>query len=468
MATSRAHFEEYLYLAEITDSSALFAWGGFFFFISDDHPTEGRDWKLVDDDQLKKIIPPRHTTVGARSEAYDRGKGSRVEVREAATDRLAGIGETAGFNHCWVSGLNPNTEYTYKIFVDGKEWGVEEHYNWTVDDKFQGMRKDGGAYVNRFRTWPTITTSARVTFAVLGDYGRGVQKLSTEKIRQREVAAALESAVTADGDDGVQFVVTTGDNIYHHSAGTGKEDDDWFFTFYQPYRYIINRVPVYPTCGNHDDGEVFFESSDDRVQLYDNFYIWERFSGLQGLAAIDDGLFYRVRYGANVELICVDTAKDSLFGKRYFEKQKNQAFLNTAFPIESGGNTVWRIPFGHHPPYCAGPVHDGKKSVREKLVDLYCRRAGVRVFFSGHEHNFQHSQDGGVDFFITGGGGKVEIDLPKNFSDAHTQSWGMGGHFLLITIDGDRMEIQPTGESGPLPIQHPNNQPVAAPIVVTR
>ena len=35
----------------------------------------------------------------------------------------------------------------------------------------------------------------------------------------------------------------------------GDEDDDWFFTFYQPYRYLLNRIPVYPCIGNHDSAE---------------------------------------------------------------------------------------------------------------------------------------------------------------------------------------------------------------------
>ena len=57
-------------------------------------------------------------------------------------------------------------------------------------------------------------------------------------------------------------------------GGTGDEDDDWFFTFFQPYRYVINRIPVYPSIGNHDADET--EQHDDRAQVEDNFYLRER------------------------------------------------------------------------------------------------------------------------------------------------------------------------------------------------
>ena len=45
-------------------------------------------------------------------------------------------------------------------------------------------------------------------------------------------------------------------------SASGDEDDDWFFTYFQPYRYVLNRIPVYPSIGNHDADES--EACDDR------------------------------------------------------------------------------------------------------------------------------------------------------------------------------------------------------------
>ena len=74
------------------------------------------------------------------------------------------------------------------------------------------------------------------------------------------------------------------------------------------------------------------------------------------------------------------------------------------------------------------------------------RDAGVRVMFSGHEHNFQHSQADGIDYFVTGAASKLRRGRPNAFEEAHTVSWSDTPHFLLVTIDGSTMTVRPIGE----------------------
>jgi tartrate-resistant acid phosphatase type 5 len=264
------HAEPYIYLAGLTHKSALIAWGAFYFRITD-KSADGQV-KLVDDRDLARLHPPRQHTIGASSAPYGHAV---VEVWEAVTGQLAKVAETETANHVLVTGLLPDTEYTYKITVNQEAWAAGERRDWVAQADHQGLTKNGHSYDNRFRTHPHPEIAAPLCFAVLGDYGTGVRKPSRPTRRQREVALALARAVDAHH---VRLILTTGDNIYaqHTFLGlsvgeTGDEDDDWFFTFYQPYRYVINRVPVYPCVGNHDTGET--EQSDDRQQLLDNFHI---------------------------------------------------------------------------------------------------------------------------------------------------------------------------------------------------
>ncbi|HUS18361.1 MAG TPA: metallophosphoesterase [Terriglobales bacterium] len=470
------HAEPYLYLAAVTHKAALIAWGGFYFRVRT--RAGGDEWKLVDDSDLDHVHPPRRETIGARSEPY--GK-ARVEVFDGS-GALVSFAETINTNHAWVTGLAADTEYKYRVLVNGEDWAQGERRDWSVAGGVQGLYRSGKQYDNRFRTQPLPEASVSFTFAVIGDFGVGIRKPSSGTRRQREIAMVLERAV-AEHD--VRLLITTGDNIYAAVnlgdiplGETGDEDDDWFFTYYQPYRYILNRVPVYPAVGNHDAGET--EINDDRLQLFDNFFLQERFKGDEtaGRASLDPGLFYKFRWGADAEFVCVDTSRNSLlFGKRFFEHPNHQAFLDSAFPSADTemARPKWRIVFSHHPPFCAGPKHGNTRSMVANLLPLF-ERGGVRVVFSGHEHNFQHSREGklgpevtgGIDYFISGAGGKIRLGTPSDFVDAKTLEWAAEAHFLLVKLEGDSMTVTPMGENGPIERQSPSGAKMTGSIVLRR
>jgi tartrate-resistant acid phosphatase type 5 len=314
------HGEPYIYLAGLTHDSALIAWGAFYFRVKE----KRENYKLLDADDME---PALRETIGRKSTPYG---PARVVVRNTLGEEVASP-RVFDANHCWVSGLQPNTEYTYQVFVAPTKKrsleGVEEEsakgerWDWAIQNG-QASLYPGRRYQNRFRTFPhPAQDTPAFSFAVIGDFGVGIKKPSDDEHRQREIADALHIAVT---DYDVRFLLTTGDNIYAGSrflwitGSDGDEDDDWFFTYFQPYRYIINRVPVFPCIGNHDSGEL--ESPDDRDQVMDNFYMRERFAGEEkyGRASIGPGLFYRFEFGRDAEFVCIDTSKESFFSDRLF------------------------------------------------------------------------------------------------------------------------------------------------------
>jgi tartrate-resistant acid phosphatase type 5 len=438
------HSEPFLQLAGLTHKSALMTWGAFYFKVKH----AGKSFKLVDDSDLDHIHPPRESTIGASSASYG---PARVEVFDAS-GALVRSAVTTSTNFCWVSGLEADTEYTYRVLVKGEVWGRDERRDWVTSEGQKGLQLIGNRYVNRFRTYPDPTRPAAkpLTFAIIGDFGTGIKEHDRP---QKKVADALKRAV--DIHD-VRFILTTGDNIYASRrilgipvGGQGDEDDDWYFTYYQPYRYIINRIPVYPSIGNHDSSET--EDREDRGQVIDNLYIAERIKGEEaaGRASTDPGLFYRFRYGSDIEFICIDTSRESIFSPRLYKHPKHADFLSKALPAGAAPENsapLWRIPFGHHPPFCAGPSHHNTSGM-EELVQRF-RLAGVRAVFSGHEHNFQHSLFDDMNCFITGAGGKLRKDSPTRFQEAKTISWAASLHFLLVTIDGKQMTIRAIGTEG--------------------
>ena len=59
------HAEPYIYLPAVTHKSALIAWGAFYFRV-----TSRGAAKLVDDQDLKYVHPPRKDSIGACSAPY--------------------------------------------------------------------------------------------------------------------------------------------------------------------------------------------------------------------------------------------------------------------------------------------------------------------------------------------------------------------------------------------------------------
>jgi hypothetical protein len=382
---------------------------------------------------------------------------------------------TSEVNNVWITGLRPDTGYRYRVLVDGEQWAAGERWDWgPVERGGLDLRPGGRAYDTSFRTHPSPDAAAPLDFAVLGDYGVGVMSDSESSRRQVRIAEVLDRLVDRHG---VRLVIGVGDNVYRGEVGQvgaegGSEDDDWYSSFYQPYRYMLARVPFYPAVGNHDSGDT--ESSDDRDQIRDNFHTDARFLPAvdDGRASIDPGLFYRFRYGADVEFVCIDTSlAEELPVEHYFEDPKHRDWLEHALPSDGGG-PLWRIPYSHHPTYCAGPHHPNTGNMISELVPLF-RRAGVRVAFAGHEHNFQLSRADGIDYFLSGAAGKLREDPPDGFDAAHTVAWSAQSHLLRVHVDGPTMTVTPfagltpDGRPHPMTAQDPRDRVLEVPFEVT-
>ncbi|SOC50053.1 Calcineurin-like phosphoesterase [Blastococcus aggregatus] len=459
------HFEPFVHLVDLTSDRALIAWGGFWFRCDD---PDGR-WRVVGDSELHEVDAGRNGSMGARSQTYGE---ALVEVLDPA-GRLVADSRTDTANHVWVDGLEPDTEYRYRITVDGRPWAEGPRMDWgPVPRGGLDLRPGGRSYSMKFRTHPPADVAAPLAFAVLGDYGIGILADVESSRRQRRVADVLDRLTE---NPGIRLVIATGDNVYASAGrrgpeGSGDHDADWYGSFYQPYRYALARLPVYPAVGNHDTSDE--ESSDHRDQIRDNFHTDARFSPevAGARASVDPGLFYRFAFGADVEFVCIDTSlADSLPTKHFFEHRRHSAFLDEAFP--EGPGPRWRIPFSHHPVYCAGPHHPNTGSMIDHLVPLFAR-SGVRTAFAGHEHNFQLSQVGGIHYFLTGAGGQLREEVPNGFAEAMTTAWAAQAHLLLASIDGGSMTVtpltalRPDGEPEAMTPQAPEGVVVEVPFVV--
>jgi tartrate-resistant acid phosphatase type 5 len=480
--------EEFLHVPHVDHQSALIAWGAFFF---ETEPVKKnpalREYELMDDDKLKKKGLRKRGSIGRVTEQY----GTRVRVRVGQVTNAAepfgayhalGSDPDAGvawepftevqFNtHLRVAGLRPRTRYRYQVEIDGKRWDERGHEFFPKKDAREGTcRPEPRRRRHEFFTFPAPgDPSGDFAFAVVGDPGTG-------EPAQYSVGRGLAARVEPDA---IRLLLTTGDNIYARggklgkiirgalgrAASSGDEDDDWFASWFLPYRDTISRVPVFPAIGNHDSEQS--EDDDDLGQMMDNFYLEERLldeASLWGIGALaHDTIFYRFRYGRDAEFVSIDTSfSDRLEGQNLLDQlitavkgkrkppllhENHKLFLEQI--EQDPRKPAWRIPYGHHPPYSLGPSHHDNALIQQLAVRLR-DSAGVRVWLAGHEHNFQHHARDGIDYVLSGAAGKSGALTGKDGKPPPSDvvSYTDTPHALVANIRGGRLRIRLFGEQG--------------------
>lgn len=309
-----------------------------------------------------------------------------------------------------ITGLKPDTEYPYEVLVKGRSVGK-----------------------SRVRTWPE--KSERLRFFVIGDFGSGDSS-------QRSVAAAMAKEFQRlAGDNPVRFVLTTGDNLYGTVGftlrynNTGDRDTHWESRFFGPLAPVIASIPVYPALGNHDGNET--ESRADLTTYLDNFFF----------PAHVASRYYRFSFGGFADFFALDSTNNSEQGppRPAYRKDGDQHKWLQSNLAES--RVPWKIPYFHHPPFNAGPRHPAAADELPHFLEAF-KRNGVKVVFSGHEHNFQFTKKngdtGGIRYVLTGAGGELRTgNVRRSMDRAQIEGWAAALHFLSVEIEGKEMRITP-------------------------
>ncbi|MGH9657435.1 MAG: metallophosphoesterase [Bryobacteraceae bacterium] len=333
-----------------------------------------------------------------------------------ATVRIDGRSLAAPRNWLAIEGLAPDREYPYEVALGGRKIGE-----------------------GRLRTVPR--TASKLCFLVLGDWGNGKPPqfaLGQQMTREVEKRSA--------SDNPVRFVLTTGDNIYADTVlgiprgGSGRRDEHWGGKFFLPYARLLARVPFYPSLGNHDGNES--ESREDLPVYLDNFFFPRN----------RPARYYRFGFGGLAEFFALDTTRNSLAGPtapQYLEGGEQSAWLAKAIGEPAAR---WKIPYFHHPPFTAGPRHDPMLEPLAHWLKLF-QSAGVKVVFTGHEHNLQFSEageaTGGIRYVISGAGGELRRpNLEDRLEGTHIAAWAAQRHFLVVEIENAEMRITPIGVGG--------------------
>jgi hypothetical protein len=87
--------------------------------------------------------------------------------------------------------------------------------------------------------------------------------------------------------------------------------------------------------------------------------------------------------------------------------------------------------------------HSARSPEKELARMLEARQPNLRariVVFSGHVHNYERHEHGGVTYFVTGGAGAHPY-LVKRAPDDPFQSKDVNYHYLLVEVDRGSLKI---------------------------
>jgi Icc-related predicted phosphoesterase len=210
-----------------------------------------------------------------------------------------------------------------------------------------------------------------------------------------EVRAALVQAVA---DVHPAFVCLTGDIVYN-----GYDVNDWKIWDSETAIWREKKIPIVPALGNHDlHGE-------DKGALGNYF---QRFPELK------NSRYYSVR-AANSLVLVLDSSQPEASGAQG-EWLANQ-FDHVPADVDFVFVTL------HHPPYTSssdekkfGGGHSSRSPEQALAKMLEERQARARfriVVFSGHVHNYERHEHGGVTYFVTGGAGAHAYPIERAPAD---------------------------------------------------
>jgi Icc-related predicted phosphoesterase len=233
--------------------------------------------------------------------------------------------------------------------------------------------------------------------------------------------AVRQALVKAIAETNPAFISFGGDIVYN-----GYDKDDWKVWDSETAVWREKKVPVYPALGNHD------LHGDERVALANYF---QRFPDLK------NSRYYSVRI-ANTLLLTLDSSQEETSGPQ------GQWLTQKLDRLPGDVDFVFIVL--HHPPYTSssdakifGGGHSARAEEQKLAKMLEARQPNQRarfVVFSGHVHNYERHEHGGVTYFVTGGAGAHAYPITRAKDDPF-QSKEVNYHYIMVDVDRGSLKI---------------------------
>jgi 3',5'-cyclic AMP phosphodiesterase CpdA len=233
--------------------------------------------------------------------------------------------------------------------------------------------------------------------------------------------AVRRALVQAIAEANPAFVCFTGDIVYN-----GSDASDWKVWDSETSIWRERKIAIYPALGNHD-------LHGDPKDSLGNYF--------QRFPELNNSRYYSVR-AANSLLLVLDSSLDELSGPQ------GEWLAGKLDHVPADVDFVFLML--HHPPYTSssdekkfGGGHSARSKEQElaKMLEQRQTRARFRMLvFSGHVHNYERHEHGGVTYFVSGGGAAHAYPIDRAPDDPF-QSREVNYHYLLVQVDQKQLTI---------------------------
>ncbi|HSO76513.1 MAG TPA: metallophosphoesterase [Blastocatellia bacterium] len=247
--------------------------------------------------------------------------------------------------------------------------------------------------------------SNKTRFAVIGDFGTG----GSDEFAVASLMYETHKSLALD------FVLTAGDNIYPNGAGRYFQKN-----FEEPFAQLLNeRVKFYATLGNHD----VRAGRQDQIRY--------------PLFNMNGSSYYSISRGNGlVDFFMLDSTE--------FDDTQT-TWLENAL---RSSKALWKVAAFHHPLYSSSFKHGSDLKLRARVEPIFIDH-GVQVVFSGHDHNYERTKpQNGIQYFVTGAGGKNRRGMVDKKSSIRAASFDEDNSFMLIELDEKEMIFKALSEKG--------------------
>lgn len=223
------------------------------------------------------------------------------------------------------------------------------------------------------------------TFAVYGDNRSG-------HVEHKVVANMIKKAAPV-------LVLNTGDMV-----GDGRKQPDWDM-FWKIETPLAGVAAYYPTLGNHEkESDIYYKY----FSLPDS-----------GLGETSYSFTWAGAY-----FIALDNGSSGMVDQKQLKWLKQR--------LQEAQKYDFIFVFFHQPPYSSSK-RTPSPTMKKSLLPVF-EKYGVSAVFNGHDHFYERSEAGGIQYVVAGGGGAPLYDFVKIQPESLVRVKEHG--FLIVKING--------------------------------